>query len=41
MVRRATLEEAIACVQEDERVEVTPRTIRLRKTPELPQEADE
>jgi predicted membrane GTPase involved in stress response len=41
LVRRATLEEAIASLQEDERVEATPRTIRLRKTPELPQAADE
>lgn len=41
LVRRTTLEEGIACIQEDERVEVTPRTIRLRKKPELPQAADE
>ena len=41
LLRRATLEQAIACIQEDERVEATPRTIRLRKKPELPQAADE
>jgi predicted membrane GTPase involved in stress response len=41
LLRRATLAEAVACIQEDDRVEVTPRTIRLRKTPELPQAADE
>ncbi|MDO9474781.1 MAG: hypothetical protein Q7J28_17185 [Caulobacter sp.] len=41
LLRRATLEEAIACIQEDERVEVTPRTLRLRKTAELLEAADE
>jgi len=41
LLRRTTLEQVIACVQEDERVEVTPTTIRLRKKPELPQAADE
>jgi predicted membrane GTPase involved in stress response len=41
LVRRPTLEEAIACVAEDALVAATPRTIRLRKKPQLPQAADE
>jgi GTP-binding protein len=44
--RRLTLEQAIAYIEDDELVEVTPKAIRLRKAvqgraqPELPQEAD-